>query len=362
MTDKFSNIIEKALKAILDKSDGIKGKLRKTSAGKWIGGRRAVQALIAVALIAGVSTGAYALTQIPKEIKVVINENPGKTEETYETTAYTLDEFIEEEGIDYDSTLDKISANVATTLSDDMTIVIDKPIPVYLTADGETLEFRAQPPILVSDVLEGLGKEVGEEDILSHELDEELEMSEEVILQRVTYGTATEEESIAYSSKTIKDYDFGIGQVAVTQEGENGVKTKTYKTKLVDGVEVSREFVSEEVTKEPVDQITSIGYKILSGTPSGLSYSKAITCKAVAYHSSAANPRGASGKPAVYGTCAVDTSVIPMGTKLYITGYGYATANDTGSGVKGNMVDLYMENNAQCYYWGARTVTVYILG
>ncbi|MBR5740483.1 MAG: G5 domain-containing protein, partial [Firmicutes bacterium] len=113
---------------------------------------------------------------------------------------------------------------------------------------------------------------------------------------------------------------------------------KTYKTKLVDGVEVSRELESEEVVKAPVDQVTSVGYKLQSGIPADLSYSRVITCKAVSYWSSYINPIGAYGGRCTYGTCAVDKSVIPLGTRLYIEGYGYAYANDVGSGVKGNMV------------------------
>ena len=53
--------------------------------------------------------------------------------------------------------------------------------------------------------------------------------------------------------------------------------------------------------------------------------------------------------------------MIPLGSLLYIEGYGYAIANDVGSAIKGNIVDLYMEENSQCLAWGARTVNVYII-
>ena len=54
--------------------------------------------------------------------------------------------------------------------------------------------------------------------------------------------------------------------------------------------------------------------------------------------------------------------MIPLGSKLYIEGYGYAIANDVGSAIKGNTVDLYMERFEQCMLWGARWTTVYVLG
>ena len=47
--------------------------------------------------------------------------------------------------------------------------------------------------------------------------------------------------------------------------------------------------------------------------------------------------------------------------RLYIEGYGYAIANDVGSGIKGNTVDLYMEKYSQCLAWGSRNVNVYII-
>ncbi len=95
-----------------------------------------------------------------------------------------------------------------------------------------------------------------------------------------------------------------------------------------------------------------------SPTIDGYSYSNVITCTAYAY---VAGGYGASGNPAVYGTCAVDPSVIPLGTRLYIEGYGFAIANDTGGNIVGCTVDLVMDTTAECYNWGVRTVNVYIL-
>ena len=61
------------------------------------------------------------------------------------------------------------------------------------------------------------------------------------------------------------------------------------------------------------------------------------------------------------GLVAVDTSVIPLGTRLYIEDYGYAIAADTGSGVKGLHVDLYFEDRETCLEFGRQTLDVYVL-
>lgn len=58
---------------------------------------------------------------------------------------------------------------------------------------------------------------------------------------------------------------------------------------------------------------------------------------------------------------AVDPNVIPLGSKVYVEGYGYATAEDTGGAIKGNRIDVFIPSQAQAEDWGRKTVTVKIL-
>lgn len=60
-------------------------------------------------------------------------------------------------------------------------------------------------------------------------------------------------------------------------------------------------------------------------------------------------------------TIAVDPTVIPLGTKVFIPGYGYAICSDTGGKIKGNIIDLYMNSIAECLTWGRRPVTLYVV-
>lgn len=59
---------------------------------------------------------------------------------------------------------------------------------------------------------------------------------------------------------------------------------------------------------------------------------------------------------------AVDPSVIPLGTRLYVEGYGEAYAVDTGSAIQGNIIDVHFSTAGQCEAWGRRQVKVTILG
>lgn len=68
--------------------------------------------------------------------------------------------------------------------------------------------------------------------------------------------------------------------------------------------------------------------------------------------------RTATGTWPQKGTVAVDPQVIPLGTHLWIEGYGEAVAEDTGGLIQGQIIDLYFETEAQCWEWGRRKVRV----
>jgi 3D (Asp-Asp-Asp) domain-containing protein len=69
----------------------------------------------------------------------------------------------------------------------------------------------------------------------------------------------------------------------------------------------------------------------------------------------------ASGTIVSRGTVSVDPRIIPLGTKLYVEGYGHAYALDTGGAIKGNRIDLYVETKKEAFEWGRRQVKVWIL-
>lgn len=92
---------------------------------------------------------------------------------------------------------------------------------------------------------------------------------------------------------------------------------------------------------------------------------RTITMRSTAYTSDPAENGGysttAMGTAIRYGVAAVDPRVIPLGTRLYIEGYGYARAEDTGGAIKGNRIDLVFGSKSQSNNWGRRTVRVTIL-
>lgn len=101
----------------------------------------------------------------------------------------------------------------------------------------------------------------------------------------------------------------------------------------------------------------------LISTPQGfLPYSNKLTVFSTSYdkNCSGCNAITASGLPTGYGVVAVDPKVIPLGTQLYIPGYGIAVAGDTGGNIKGNKVDLGFDN-IKNGWWSSRFVEIYVL-
>ena len=132
------------------------------------------------------------------------------------------------------------------------------------------------------------------------------------------------------------------------------------------------------VTKEAQNEITLVGTKTREITTTSsygkkmsseeLKGAKCLTVTATAYTSNCdGGARTCLGKVPCYGTVAVDTSVIPLGTKMYIVSpdggyvYGYCFAGDTGGAIKGNKVDLFMNSDSACRSFGRRTMLLYIL-
>ena len=117
----------------------------------------------------------------------------------------------------------------------------------------------------------------------------------------------------------------------------------------------------------PSNDSTGSGGVLTTASGETYYYSKVLTCTATAYSCEGYTGHTYSGTIARVGAIAVDPRVIPLGTELYIVTndgryiYGYCVAEDIGSGITGNKVDLYFDTFAECWQFGVRSCTVYVL-
>jgi 3D (Asp-Asp-Asp) domain-containing protein len=93
------------------------------------------------------------------------------------------------------------------------------------------------------------------------------------------------------------------------------------------------------------------------------SYSQVLLLESTAYSGDGITACGTETRrdPKGYSTIAVDPRIIPLGSRVYIEGYGYAIADDIGGAIKGNIIDLYFNSNSEATNWGRRSVKVYLL-
>lgn len=154
----------------------------------------------------------------------------------------------------------------------------------------------------------------------------------------------------------------GVEEVA--EEGQNGVKTVSVKLHFADDQQVTEEIIAETITVQPKPRIINVGTRDMVSTSRGAQrFQRVEWMEASAYLPTDGSVHGltATGIPARHGIVAVDPDVIPLGTRVYISGYGVALAADTGGAIIGNKIDLCMESSVEAWQFGRRSIKVYIL-
>lgn len=154
------------------------------------------------------------------------------------------------------------------------------------------------------------------------------------------------------------------GLEEVVDEGEAGMKEATVKLRLEDGAEVGADAVAEKVLTPPKPQVVKVGTRDIIQTSRGtVRFREVHVMEATAYLPTDGGGHGitASGLQARHGVVAVDPRVIPLGTRVFVPGYGLALAADTGGAIIGNRIDLCIEEHDAAWRYGRRTVKVYVL-
>lgn len=256
---------------------------------------------------------------------------------------------------------------------------------VEIERDGETLTTRCKTET-ISQLLDRMDITLSPLEMVAADLS-----GEEIVLtigEDITYYDRVSEPA-SFETVRVANPDMLEGEEKVVQEGQDGVRTSVYEVVWSNGQQVSRQFV-EELDSTAVDKIVEYGTAKPQPevtTPSGsfsvsknadgsgtltfasgetVSFSSAKTMTATAYTAGhgGVDYTTATGTTVKVGTVAVDRSVIPLGTRMFIVTndgivYGMAVAEDTG--VRGNVIDLYYDTYRQCIEFGRRSCTVYIL-
>ncbi|NJD59900.1 MAG: DUF348 domain-containing protein [Anaerolineae bacterium] len=182
-------------------------------------------------------------------------------------------------------------------------------------------------------------------------------------LIRVTEEVLIEQTPLPFENEYQAVADMELDTQSVVDPGEYGLRAERVRVRYEDGQEVSRQTDSEWTAREPQARIIGYGTNVVMQTTTvdgvTIQYWRAVSMYATSYHPSEVGDTTASGLPLKKGVVAVDTSLIPFYTQLYIPGYGNAVAADIGGGVIGRWIDLgYSDSDYVPWHsW----VTVYFL-
>ncbi|MDF1542259.1 MAG: 3D domain-containing protein [Anaerosomatales bacterium] len=271
---------------------------------------------------------------------------------------------------------DIVTPSADTPVADGMTVVVRHAVPVMLRFGGEAIRLNVVGST-VADALVAAGLDPGRGISVTPALDAPLTPELVIEATDVFVRVVEEQVEIPFEVTTRNDSTLPQGSRTVEREGEPGLMLNVYRVLVTGGVEGTRTLTAEEVLVEPVDETVLVGTKRASapgavsreratpvaGTASPPADGENLTVVATGYSSQdpGVGSRTATGAQAVHGVMAVDPSVIPLGTRVYIPGYGNAVAADTGGAISGSKIDLCFNTRAEALSWGRRTVTITIL-
>ena len=301
--------------------------------------------------------------------KTLIISIDGK-EETVVTYKEYIKDVLQEKGIELNSK-DKLQPSLESKVSEKEHIKIKKAITVNIVANGVNLEVQTAEDN-IEDMLETEDVTLKEQGIVFDKdayevlpsIDSKVEDNLSVQLINVEAKDVIEKQAINFDTIVEKNDSLDKSVKKVKSEGVDGKKETTYRVVYKDGVESSRQVISTKVVSEPQNKIVVQGTGTIYASRGGSeSAKKQLIFKTTAYTGGTSTSSGRKPVRVVGGisTIAVDPTVIPIGTKVYIEGYGYAVAADTGSGIKGNIIDVYFNSEKETSNWGLKQVQVSII-
>jgi len=289
--------------------------------------------------------------------------------ETHYTIEDTVGEFFS--SIDFElGTYDVSSHDEDEAIEADMEINVKKAFEIEVV-DGKDKDTFWTIEQTVEQFLEENNITLNKLDKVKPKKNKVITKDTKLEITRIVEKEKVVEEAIAFETVKEKDASLEKGKKKVTKEGKDGLAKVTYKITKENGKEVDREVIEEEILEKPVKQIVKVGTKepatpSASGMPAGSG--EVLTMEATGYGRDCAGCSGitATGidirnNPNIK-VISVDPNVIPLGSKVWVEGYGVAIAGDTGGAIKGNRIDVLLPSEAYAaQHWGRRTVQVKIL-
>ncbi|MHB8139792.1 MAG: 3D domain-containing protein [Vulcanimicrobiaceae bacterium] len=329
-----------------------------------------VAMLVAGCLLARPSFAYAAGAELHPHIPHVVTFKSNGTITQHVTSASTVGAFLAQRGIAV-SRYDYVRPAPSVALRDHITITYRMAVPVTFFDGNRTLKLHSTAPN-VAAFLHAEHVPLGKFDKIFPSPNTPLVTNERIRVIHIAKWTRRETRPIA--ARTIRKIVFTLpaGTKKLISSGRPGIRERTMRFTQRDGGDIHAKLVVTRILRTPKPRIVEEGVDEVAafmdaghGAVQSTAYvtSRPMHMVATAY---TANCTGCSGITALgyhagHGIVAVDPRVIPLGTRLYIPGYGVAIAGDTGGAIIGNRIDLGFNSLQAAIDFGRRTVTVYRL-
>ncbi|MEO8606980.1 MAG: ubiquitin-like domain-containing protein [Chloroflexota bacterium] len=303
-------------------------------------------------------------TQITIRHAITVQLNDDGHESNIQTASATVGEALFEAGITL-YLADTVTPGINAPITARQQITIQRSSPISIVADGVTLETRAQGTT-VGDGLSAAGVNLMGMDYSIPDETSVLQPGMLIRVIRVTESVIQDQETIPFETLYQGDPALEIDQLAVAQEGQNGIQKTDIRVHYENGIEISRQAEGSVVAVDPLNRIVSYGTNVVIrsiDTPDGpREYWRRIRLYATSYHPSTLGGDNitATGRVLTKGVVGIDPTVIPYGTELFVPGYGVGIAADTGGPRRTRLwIDLgYDDSNWVSW---SKPVDVYLL-
>jgi uncharacterized protein YabE (DUF348 family) len=293
-----------------------------------------------------------------------ITVDDGETARQVATTSSTVGDVLYEAGV----TLylgDSVAPALDEALTDGLIVRITRSTPVTITVDGATLETRSQSAT-VGDALVDAGVTLAGLDYVIPPENANLRAGMSIRVVRVTEEVQAEQIVVPFETVYEASDALELDTRRVSQVGQDGVDQRVTRIRYEDGVEVRRIDEGIQRVTDPVNQIVQYGTNIVIrtvDTPEGpVEYWRKLRLYATSYHPAALGGDNitAIGRELKKGIVGIDPKLIPYRTRLYVPGYGYGEAADTGAPRRSPYwIDLGYEDH-DWVSW-SRNVDVYLV-
>lgn len=290
-----------------------------------------------------------------------------------ETQASDVGAALSEAGVRLDDA-DVVTPGPDAPVQAGMTIVVRHAVPVVLRLGKETVAIDVVGE-RVADALVVAGLDSNANITVQPPVEELLRPGMTITVPDVFVRVVQEEVPVEPNVVRERDSSLERGTTQVVTKGRPGRMLRVYRVLVSGGIESTRVLSAEKVVEKPVDRIVAVGTGSGRHTsvakkqakreiPSAPRGGRRMRVEATGY--SAKQPElddwTATGAKARHGVIAVDPRVIPLGTRVYVPGYGYAVAADTGGAIRGARIDLCFDTVAEARIWGRRHITIIVLG